>query len=160
MARLSLACVFFCILKHKIFLWNFMTLLFLIFLTLFSIYYFKISISRNLTQFSDFDPSFWSELNLDTRLRSKVFSLESLRFKRFWFGWFIPKKQTRSFRVKKEGSEKFLSQRKFLVKKILVQKMFVQIKILGTKIIFGSKKVWVQKIFGLKKFFGPKKFLG
>ena len=61
-------------------------------------------------------------LKTKTRLRSKVFSLESLWFKRFWFGWFIPKNQLDLFGSKKFGSENFLSQKKILVKKNFVPK--------------------------------------
>ena len=113
-------------------------------------------VSKLLAKYSN--PKYFLKFYYSTRLRSKVFSLESLWFKIFLFGW--SKNQIRTFWVKKNGSENFLSLRKFFVKNISFQKNVCPNENFGTKIIFGSRKVLVQKNLVLKKIFGPKKFLG
>ena len=63
----------------------------------------KLHFKKKLVKEGFFPKMFWHK----TRLRSKVFSLESLWFKRFWFGWFTPKTKLDLFGQKNLGLKIF-----------------------------------------------------
>ena len=95
----------------------------------------------------------WGVTHCVTRLRSKVFSLESLWFKDF--GW-AALYQTSSFWVWKNFESKkilgFCVQEFFWVQK----KVIVPKKVFGSKIVCKSQKILGPKNFRSKKMLGSK----